>query len=69
MSAVRSTNARTQRSPRAAAGKVKLPIKPRGEAKKLNRKGTAKVEAEVTYTPDGGEPNTQTRRVRLVKRD
>ena len=53
----------------AAAGKQKLPIKPRRTAKKrLAAKGNAKVEAEVTYTPDGGEPNTQTKRVKLVKR-
>jgi virginiamycin B lyase len=51
------------------AGKEKLAIKPRGKAKeKLNTKGKAKVKAEVTYTPDGGEPNTQSKRVRLVKR-
>ena len=50
-------------------GKAKVPVKPRGEAKKkLNRKGKAKVEAEVTFTPDGGEPNTQSKRVRLIKR-
>jgi hypothetical protein len=38
-----------------AAGKVKLAVKPRGQAKKeLNEKGKAKVKAEVTYTPEGG---------------
>jgi hypothetical protein len=53
-----------------AAGKQKLAIKPRRKAKKkLAARGNAKVRAEVTFTPDGGEPNTQTRRVRLVKRD
>jgi hypothetical protein len=52
-----------------AAGKQKLPIKPRRKAKqKLAAKGEAKVKAEVTYTPDGGEPNTRTRGVRLIKR-
>jgi hypothetical protein len=51
------------------AGKEKLSIKPRGKAKKkLNRTGKAKVTAEVTYTPDGGEANAQTKRVRLIKR-
>ena len=48
---------------------AKLTIKPKGKAKKkLNRKGKAKVKAKVTYTPDGGEPNTQSKRVGLKKR-
>ena len=56
-----------------AAGKVKLPIKPTREAKKrLTRKGKTKVEAEVTYTPQGADPNvvanTDTKTVKLVKR-
>jgi len=47
----------------------KLAIKPKGKAKKkLNNKGKAKVTAEVTYTPDGGEPNTESERIKLVKR-
>ena len=46
-----------------------LPVKPRGKAKKrLNKKGHAKVKAKVTYTPDGGEPNTQSKKIKLVKR-
>jgi virginiamycin B lyase len=56
-----------------SAGKVRLPIKPRGEAKKrLNREGKAKVKAEVTYTPTGGDPtivgNTDAETVKLIKR-
>jgi hypothetical protein len=52
-----------------AAGRQKLPIKPRRKAKqKLAAKGKAKVKAEVTYTPDGGEPNSHTKRLRLIKR-
>ena len=52
-----------------AAGEEKLSIKPKGKAnKKLNKKGKAKVLAEVTYTPEGGEPNTQTKKIKLVKR-
>jgi hypothetical protein len=51
------------------AGKEKLAIKPKGKAKrKLNDKGRAKVNAEVTYTPDGGEPNTQSKKVKLAKK-
>jgi hypothetical protein len=52
-----------------SAGEVKLPIKPKGKAKKkLNTKGKAKVKAEVTYTPEGGEPNTEDKKIKLVKR-
>jgi virginiamycin B lyase len=54
-------------------GSVKLPVKSRGNARKrLDRKGKAKVEAEVTYTPTGGNPtivgNTDATTVKLVKR-
>jgi hypothetical protein len=55
-----------------AAGTVKLRIKPKGKAKKkLNKRGKAKVRVSVTYTPTGdtpGSPNTQTKRVKLVKK-
>jgi hypothetical protein len=52
-----------------AAGKEKLPIKPMSKAEKaLNRKGKAQVKAEVIYTPIVGEPETQTKKVRLPKR-
>jgi virginiamycin B lyase len=51
------------------AGKEKLSIKPKGKAKKkLNRKGKAKMKAEVTFTPDGGTPNTEDKKIKLVKR-
>ena len=52
-----------------AAGEVQLPIKPRGKAKKkLAEKGRARVKAEVTYTPDGGEPESQIATLKLIKR-
>jgi lysophospholipase L1-like esterase len=51
------------------ATEEELAIKPKGKARKrLNKKGKAKVRAEVTYTPDGGEPNTQSKRIKLVRR-
>jgi hypothetical protein len=51
------------------AGEEKLVIKPKGKAKKkLNAKGKAKVTANVTYAPDGGDPNTQSNKIKLVKR-
>jgi hypothetical protein len=53
----------------ASEGTVKLPIEPRRKAKKqLRRKGKAKVKAEVTFTPDGGAPNTDDKKIKLVKR-
>jgi hypothetical protein len=52
-----------------AEGAEKLRIKPKGKAKrKLRKKGKAKVKAEVTYTPIGGEPNTQIKKLKLKKR-
>jgi virginiamycin B lyase len=52
-----------------AAGEVQLSIKPQGRAKKkLTQKGKVKVQAEVTYTLDGGEPEIQTTTLKLVKR-
>jgi hypothetical protein len=55
--------------PAEDAGKEKLAIKPKGKAKKkLNTKGKAKVKASVTYTPDGGSPNTEDKKIKLVKR-
>jgi hypothetical protein len=67
--------------PAAAAGKVRLKLRPRGKARrKLNlarhsrgagrgmRTLKARVTARVTYTPAGGEPNTQSTNVRLKRR-
>jgi hypothetical protein len=50
------------------ATEEKLAIEPKGKARKrLNEKGKAKVNALVTYTPEGGEPNTQTKTLKLKK--
>ena len=55
--------------PAEAGGKEKLLVKPRGKAKnKLNQTGKAKVKAKVTYTPTGGEPNTESKQVKLKLR-
>jgi hypothetical protein len=52
----------------AAAGTVKLLVKPKGSAKhKLNKTGKVKVKVKVTFTPTGGASNTQTKRVKLIK--
>jgi len=52
-----------------AEGGVKLLVKPKGKARqKLGNNGKAKVKAEVTYTPDGGDPNTKSKRVKLARR-
>jgi hypothetical protein len=52
-----------------ASGAVKLPIKPKGKARrKLGRRGKAKVTAEVTYTPDGGAASTSATSVKLKQR-
>jgi hypothetical protein len=52
-----------------AEGGEKVAIKPKGKAKKkLNKKGRAKVKAEVTYSPEGGASNTDSKKVGLKKR-
>jgi hypothetical protein len=46
--------------------KVELTVKPTKKLKqKLNRTGKAKVPANVTFTPTGGDPNTKSTRLRL----
>lgn len=56
------------RKPVAGAGVVKLAIMPKGGKKAtLSKAGKVTVKAKVTYTPTGGSPNTQTKRVKLKK--
>jgi DNA-binding beta-propeller fold protein YncE len=52
----------------AAAGTVRLPIRPRrGTRRRLNREGKARVQLSVTYTPTNGGPNTTLKRIELRK--
>ncbi len=52
-----------------AAGKLTLPVKPRGGAKmRLSKTGKAKVKAKVTYIPDCGPSDTKSTKIKLVKR-
>jgi hypothetical protein len=52
-----------------AAGTVKLLIKAKGKKKrKLNTTGKVKVNPKVTYTPTGGDPSTQSKKLKLKKR-
>jgi hypothetical protein len=51
------------------AGPVTLSIKPKGAAKeKLEDTGRAKVKVKVTYTPTGGEPSNESKKVKLKQR-
>jgi hypothetical protein len=44
--------------------------RPKGNTKaKLADTGAAKVDARVTYKPDGGDPNTKRKRINLKLRD
>jgi hypothetical protein len=53
----------------AGAGKVKLRIEPtRSAMRTLDRRGRVNVDAEVTFTPEGGEPKTKNKRLKLIKR-
>jgi YVTN family beta-propeller protein len=50
-------------------GTVKLRIKAKGKAKrKLDRTGRVKVKVKVTFKPKGGDPNTQSKRIKLIER-
>ena len=51
------------------SGKRKLSVNATGKAKKrLNKKGKATVKAKVTYKPDCGPSDTQSKQIKLVKR-
>lgn len=51
------------------AGKVKLPVRPRGrKLRKLRRNGRAKVEAKVTFKSRSGSSTTRRQKIALVKR-
>ncbi len=55
--------------PVAAAGAVKLLIKPKGKKKKkLKKKGKVKAKAKVTFTPTGGTAATQTKSLKLKRK-
>ncbi|MGH2992142.1 MAG: S8 family peptidase [Solirubrobacterales bacterium] len=52
-----------------AAGDEELSVRAKGKAKKsLSQRGDAKVKAKVTYTPTGGTPNTESEKIKLIKR-
>ena len=51
-----------------APGEVKLTIRAKGEKKqKLNETGKVKVKSKITYTPTGGDPATQSKKLKLKK--
>ena len=55
--------------PVAAAGTVKLAVKPTGKKKKkLKRRGKVKVKANVTFTPTGGTAANQTKSIKLKRK-
>ena len=50
-------------------GSVKLKVRARGNAKrKLADQGAVKVKAQVTFAPDGGDPSTKSKRLKLKRR-
>jgi hypothetical protein len=53
----------------AAPGKVMLTIKAKGKKQNtLNETGKVKVTPKITYTPTGGDPSTQSIKVKLKKK-
>jgi hypothetical protein len=66
--------AKTKKVKRAKAetscnDEVELRVKAKGKAKKkLKKKGKAKVKAKVKFTPNGGSPNTESKKIKLKKK-
>ncbi len=53
----------------AAPGVFKLRVRAKGSKRQaLERNGTVKVRAKITYTPSGGDSRTRTRKLKLKKR-
>ena len=53
----------------SAAATLELTIRAKGKAlKSLRKRGTVTVRADFTFTPNGGEPASQIKRLRLVRR-
>jgi hypothetical protein len=64
---VASTGAATSKA--VPAGIATLVVKAKGKKKrKLNEKGKVKLNLAVTFTPTGGDPSTQSVKVKLKKR-
>jgi subtilisin-like proprotein convertase family protein len=52
----------------AGPGTVRLTVKPKGKTRqKLDSTGKATVKAKITFTPTGGTPNVQTKKIKLKK--
>jgi subtilisin-like proprotein convertase family protein len=65
-----ATLASTQAAKSVAVGPgtTNLRVKPEGKTKrKLNSTGKAKVKVTITFTPTGGTPNAQTKKIKLKK--
>jgi hypothetical protein len=51
------------------AGTFRVPVVPkRGPARKLKRRGSARVSIEVAYTPAGGAPSTLSKELKLIRK-
>jgi hypothetical protein len=67
MGAKVSSQARTSKA--VGAGPAQLLVKAKGKKKAaLNATGKVKLRVSITYTPTGGDPSTQSVKVKLVKR-
>src|SRR6266511_2671582 len=66
---LKTTEVKGQRTEAVAAGELTLTVKARGASKaKLDASGHVKVEAEVSFTPAGATPLTESTTLKLVKR-
>ncbi|MQA75353.1 MAG: hypothetical protein GEU88_13590 [Solirubrobacterales bacterium] len=63
---VKTKQVRPTRKDVASAGKVNLRVRPRRQARRrLRRRAEVRVRARATYSPEGGEPRTKSRRLTL----
>jgi hypothetical protein len=66
---VKASSAGAVISKSVSAGQAQLLIKAKGKKKKqLNQKGKVKLNVAITYTPTGGDPSTQSVKVKLKKK-
>jgi sugar lactone lactonase YvrE len=66
---VARTSAADRTARAVAAGTLRLTIKSKGKARgKLSRRGRAKLKVSVTFTPTNGDPNTQRKKLVLLKK-
>ena len=67
--ALSGNGVKSQQASPGAPGEIELLIRATGKKKKkLNRKGKVKINPTITYTPTGGDPSSQSIKVKLKRK-